>query len=154
MTAWLTSCLDDGRLHLAFQGIGTVVAVVAVWPSCFKHLLTAAGAYFSLQVVSLATVEPEGASQGAQQVLSSASVPFNGCNGTAAAVPSITINGLKMINFTTFTWTLNQSAVTSSQVTGVLLGHCRLFFPSGFTLQTVNCAAYEACQLLAYCLNA
>lgn len=81
-----------------------------------KVMLTAVGAMY-MQVVSLATVEPEGASQGAQQVLSSASVPFNGCNGTAAAVPSITINGLKMINFTTFTWTLNHSAVTSSQVT-------------------------------------
>ena len=62
----------------------------------------------------MATAEPEASTQGAQQVLSSASVSFTGCKTTA--VPSIKISELKAINFTTYTWTLNQSIVTSQGV--------------------------------------
>lgn len=50
-------------------------------------------------------------------MLASTTVTFNGCSSTAGAVPSITLKDLKLINFTTYTWTLQQSAVTSSGVT-------------------------------------
>jgi len=62
----------------------------------------------------MATAEPEGSSQGAQQVLSAATVTFSGCSSTA--VPSLTLKDLKAINFTTFTWTLNHTVLTSKGV--------------------------------------
>lgn len=59
----------------------------------------------------MATAEPEGSSQGVFQALASTMVTFDGCN--VAAIPSLTLRNIKAINYTTFSWTLNQVVTTS-----------------------------------------
>jgi hypothetical protein len=57
----------------------------------------------------MATVEPEGSAQGAQQALASASVTFAGCQDNATVTPSLILTGVKALNYTTYTWGATQS---------------------------------------------
>lgn len=83
--------------------------------SSVRHLsLQSCAPLGGVQVVALATAEPETSSQAAHQALASTSVVFNGCD--VAVVPNITVTNLKLINFTTFTWTLTQNVTTAKGI--------------------------------------
>lgn len=64
------------------------------------------------QVLSVATVDPQESEQSAVTQVAAAATTFTGCP-SPAITPALSVNSLRVLNFTVFTWNVTKFAVGS-----------------------------------------